>query len=154
MIRKSPWVSIFNASSCNGCDIEILSLITPKYDIERFGCVWKMSPRHVDILLVTGCSNETSKKRLKTVYDQMAPIKIVIAVGSCPNTGNFFRFGYNVKQKTKDIVPVDIFVPGCPPKPESIIDAVVKALKSLKNKNANSKNKKISAKKRSAKIKD
>jgi len=137
MIRKSPWVSIFNASSCNGCDIEILTLVTPKYDIERFGCVWKMSARHVDILIVTGATNGTSKKRLKTVYEQMAPNKKVIAIGSCANSGNVFRFGYNVKQKVRDVIPVDIYVPGCPPRPEAIIDAVVKALASLKEEKKN-----------------
>lgn len=131
MIRKSPWVSIFNASSCNGCDIECLALITPRYDIERFGCLWKMSARHADILLVTGASNEVSKKRLKTVYDQMAPNKKVIAVGSCANSGDIFRFCYNIRQRVDSIVPVDIYVPGCPPRPEAIIDALVKLLKTL-----------------------
>lgn len=140
MIRKSPWVSIFNVSSCNGCDIECLALITPKYDIERFGCLWKTSARHADILLITGCSNEISKKRLKTVYDQMAPNKKTIAVGSCANSGDVFRFCYNTKQRVDSIVPIDIYVPGCPPRPEAIIDALIKALKTLKKeKNGNKK---------------
>lgn len=137
MIRKSPWVSIFNASSCNGCDIEILTLVTPKYDIERFGCLWKVSARHADILLVTGVTNETSKKRLKTVYNQMAPSKKVIAVGSCANSGDIFRFCYNVKQRVRDVVPVDIYVPGCPPRPEAIIDAIVKVLGMLEKERKN-----------------
>ena len=153
MIRKSPWISIFNASSCNGCDIEILALITPKYDIERFGCVWKTSARHADILLVTGASNETSKKRLKTVYNQMAPARVVIAVGSCANSGDIFRFCYNIRQRVKDVVPVDIYVPGCPPRPEAIIDAVVKALKMLGKENEKKKNNKKQFKKRSSKVK-
>ncbi|MBL7100502.1 MAG: NADH-quinone oxidoreductase subunit NuoB [Nanoarchaeota archaeon] len=148
MMRKSPWVSIFNASSCNGCDIECLALVTPKYDIERFGCLWKMSARHADILLVTGVSNETSKKRLKTVYDQMAPNKKVIAIGSCANSGDVFRFCYNVKQRVDSIIPVDIYVPGCPPRPEAIIDALVKALQTLK-KHESKKNTKKQVKKRS-----
>ena len=155
MIRKSPWVSIFNASSCNGCDLECLALITPKYDIERFGALWKMSARHADILLVTGCSNEISKKRLKTVYDQMAPNKKVIAVGSCANSGSVFRFCYNRKQRIDSIIPVDIYVPGCPPRPEAIIDALIKALKTLEKeeKNADKKYTKKQFKKRSKKIK-
>lgn len=153
MIRKSPWVSIFNASSCNGCDIEILTLVTPKYDIERFGAVWKMSARHADILLVTGASNETSKKRLKTVYNQMAPDKLVIAIGSCGNSGDIFRFCYNVKQRVDSVVPVAIYVPGCPPRPEAIIDAVVKALGMLKEKNESKKSNKKQLKKRSKKVK-
>jgi len=152
MIRKSPWVSIFNASSCNGCDIEVLTLVTPKYDIERFGALWKMSPRHADILIVTGATNETSKKRLKTVYDQMAPNKMVIAIGSCGNSGDVFRFCYNVKQRTDSIVPVNIYVPGCPPRPEAIIDAVVKALAMLKE-NESKKNNKRKPTQRSRKTK-
>ncbi|MBU4502025.1 MAG: NADH-quinone oxidoreductase subunit NuoB [Nanoarchaeota archaeon] len=148
MIRKSPWVSIFNASSCNGCDIEVLTLVTPKYDIERFGAQWKMSPRHADILIVTGCTNETTKKRLKTVYDQMAHDKVVMAIGTCGNSGNFWRFCYNVKQRTDSVVPIDIYVPGCPPRPETIIDAVVKALALLKEKkNETKKNNKKATKK-------
>lgn len=137
MIRKSPWVSIFNASSCNGCDIEILTLVTPKYDIERFGCLWKVSARHADLLLVTGVTNETSKKRLKTVYNQMVPSKKVIAVGSCANSGDIFRFCYNIKQRVRDVVPVDIYVPGCPPRPEAIIDAIVKVLGMLEKERKN-----------------
>jgi len=140
MLRKSPWVAIFNASSCNGCDLECLALLTPRYDIERFGCLWKTSARHVDILLVTGCTNEISKDRLKTVYKQMAPTKKVIAIGSCSCSGDIFRFCYNVKQRVDQIVPVDIYVPGCPPRPEAIIDALIKVLKQVK-KNANKKNK-------------
>lgn len=157
MLRKSPWVSIFNASSCNGCDLECLALLAPKYDIERFGCLWKTSARHVDILFVTGCTNEISKERLKIVYDQMAPTKMVIAIGSCSCTGNVFRFSYNVKQRVDQVIPVDIYVPGCPPRPEAIIDGIFKILKQLKKKkkenkeiikkqkkikNANKKNKK------------
>ncbi|MBI4447666.1 NADH-quinone oxidoreductase subunit NuoB [Candidatus Woesearchaeota archaeon] len=131
MIKKSPWISIFNASSCNGCDLEVLALLTPKYDIERFGCVWKSSPRNADILIVTGPTNGQTKNRLKKIYSQMAPAKKVIALGTCGITGCVFRDYYNTRQKVDEVVPVDIYVPGCPPRPEAIINAVVKLLKKL-----------------------
>ncbi len=132
MIRKSPWISLFDGASCNGCSLEILALVTPKYDIERFGCLWKYSVRNADILVVTGCSNEIAKDRLLTVYNQMAKKKVVVAVGSCALTRGVFAECYNTKQCVKDIVPVDIFAPGCPPRPETIINALLKALNIIK----------------------
>ncbi|MFH1638609.1 MAG: NADH-quinone oxidoreductase subunit NuoB [Candidatus Woesearchaeota archaeon] len=128
MMRKSPWVCLFDGASCNGCSIELLALVTPRYDIERFGCLWKYSARNADILIVTGCSNEITKHRLLTVYKQMAKKKVVVAVGSCALSRGVFAECYNTKQCVKDIVPVDIFVPGCPPRPEATIDALLKAL--------------------------
>ena len=70
-MRKSPWVAVFNSGGCNGCVLETLATLTPRYDIERFGCVWKSSARHADILLVTGPVTRQSLPRLKTVYDQI-----------------------------------------------------------------------------------
>tara|TARA_Y100000034_G_scaffold26979_4_gene32135 strand:- start:4540 stop:4989 length:450 start_codon:yes stop_codon:yes gene_type:complete len=132
-IKKSPWISIFNCSSCNGCDLECLALLTPKYDIERFGMVWKTSPRHADVLVVTGIGNKTAAKRLKTIYDQMAPVKKVVAIGSCANTGGVFRTSYNMGKKIDEIIKVDIYVPGCPPRPEAIINGIAKAIGLLGN---------------------
>ena len=140
-IIKSPWISIFNCSSCNGCDLECLALLTPKYDIERFGMIWKTSPRHADILVVTGIGNKTAEQRLKTVSDQMAPIKKVVAIGSCANTGGVFRTGYNMGKGIDKIIKVDIYVPGCPPRPEAIINGIGKAIGLLKVRNARKKNK-------------
>lgn len=131
-IKKSPWISIFNCSSCNGCDLECLALVTPKYDIERFGMLWKTSPRHADVLVVTGIGNRTAAKRLKTIYNQMAPVKKVVAVGSCAITGGVFRTSYNMGKKIDEIVKVDIYIPGCPPRPEAIINGIAKAIKLLK----------------------
>jgi Ni,Fe-hydrogenase III small subunit len=131
-IKKSPWISFFNSGGCNGCAIEVLALITPKYDIERFGCLLKSSARHADILLVTGPLTEQSKERLKTVYSQMAEDKYVIVVGGCACSGGIFRTGYNIKERVDEVIPVHMYLPGCPPRPEAIIDAVVKLLKELK----------------------
>ncbi|KYK35659.1 MAG: NADH-quinone oxidoreductase subunit B [Theionarchaea archaeon DG-70] len=129
MIKKSPWVSIFNSGGCKGCGLECITLITPKYDIERFGCLLRPSARHADILLVTGVMNKQSKARLKNIYEQMAPNKRVIAVGACAISGGIFQGAYNASKGIDKDIPVDVYVPGCPPKPEAIIDALLKVLK-------------------------
>lgn len=129
MIKKSPWVSVYNASSCNGCDLEVLAMLTPRYDIERFGCLWKESPRHADILIVTGVATKQSAPRLKKIYDHMARKKFVIAVGVCGISGGPFKEGHNFAGPVDKIIPVDMYVPGCPPRPEAIIHAVAKTLK-------------------------
>ncbi len=134
MIKKSPWISVANVASCNGCDIEILTLITPKYDIERFGCILKPSARHADILLVTGAVNEQSRERLKTIFDQMSKKKKAIAIGDCAIDGCVFRKSYNIKTELDKEIPVDMYIPGCPPRPEAIMFGVIKLLGEL-NKN-------------------
>ena len=129
MIKKSPWISFFNSGGCKGCGLECIVLTTPKYDIERFGCLIKSSARHADILLVTGVMNRQSKSRLKRVYEQMAPNKKVIAIGSCAISGGIFGDAYNASQGIDKEIPVDMYAPGCPPKPEAIINALLKVLK-------------------------
>ena len=96
MIKKSPWIAIFNSGECKGCGLECIMLISPKYDVERFGCLLKASPRHADILLVTGVATRQSKDRLKRIYSQMAPNKKVLAIGSCAISGGIFRDAYNM----------------------------------------------------------
>ena len=132
MMKKSPWVCVYNASSCNGCDLEVLAMLTPRYDIERFGCLWKGSPRHADILLVTGVVTKQSAPSLKKIYSQMAKKRLVIAVGSCGISGGIFKDGHNFAGPVDKVIPVDIYVPGCPPRPEALIDGVVKALGLIK----------------------
>jgi membrane-bound hydrogenase subunit mbhJ len=127
-LKKSLWVYHAGASACNNCDIEILDLLTPKFDVERFGIVLVGSPRHADVLLVTGVANRQIAPRLKDLYGQMPNPKIVIAVGSCACSAHMFRDSYNVMQPIDEIIPVNAYLPGCPPKPEAMIDAVVKVL--------------------------
>jgi len=125
---KSPWILHFDCGSCNGCDIEVLACLTPVYDIERFGMINVGNPMHADIMLVTGTVNHRNKKVLMNLYDQMPAPKVVIAIGACGLTGGIFRDAYNVVGGVDKVIPVDVYVPGCPAKPEAIIDGAVLAL--------------------------
>jgi NADH-quinone oxidoreductase B subunit len=129
---KSPWVLHFNSGACNGCDIEVVALLTPKYDVERFGIKLEPSPRHADVLLVTGGVTLQCKERLRRVYDQMPQPKFVVAIGACACSGGVFEGCYGVVGGVDKVVPVDTYIPGCPPRPEAIIDGVVKLLNSIK----------------------
>ena len=130
--KRSPWVYHINASSCNGCDIELVASLTPTYDIERFGAVLVPSPRHADVLIVTGVVNAQTKDRLRRVYEQMPDPKYVRALGACSAAGGVFKGCYNAAQGVEDVIPVDMFVPGCPPRPEAIMYGVLKLLGEVK----------------------
>jgi len=132
LIKKSPWIFHLNTGGCNGCDIELTACLTPKFDIERLGCVMKGSPRHADILVVTGPVNRQTRDKVKKIYDQMPKKKIVIAMGSCGITGGIFKESYNEAGPVDKIIPVDIYVPGCPPRPQAMIYGIKKALEKLK----------------------
>jgi ech hydrogenase subunit C len=138
---KSPWIFHYDASSCNGCDIEVLACLTPLYDIERFGIINTGNPKHADIFLITGSINEQNKSVVKNLYDQMSDPKVVVAVGICATSGGIFRTCYNVSGGIDKVIPVDIYVPGCAARPEAIIDGVVKALGVLEQKVVAQKNK-------------
>jgi len=128
---NSPWVIHFNSGSCNGCDIEILATLTPRYDLERLGVKLQGSPRHADILLCTGPVTRQARDRLVRIYSQMPEPKFVVAIGSCALSGGVFRGCYNVMGGIDQVIPVDAYIPGCPPRPEAIIDGVVKLLSTL-----------------------
>lgn len=127
----SPWLIHFNSGSCNGCDIEILATLTPRYDAERFGVRLKGSPRHADVLICTGPVTRQARERLRVIYDQMPEPKFVVAVGSCAISGGAFQGCYNVIGHIDEVIPVDVYIPGCPPRPEAIIDGLVKLLAKL-----------------------
>lgn len=131
---KSPWVVHFDCGSCNGCDIEVLACLTPVFDVERFGIINVGNPKHADVLLVTGTVNHRNKKVLKNIYDQMPDPKAVIAIGACGTSGGVFRECYNVVGGVDQVIPVDVYVPGCPAKPDAIIDGVITALDVVKAK--------------------
>ncbi|ADV65122.1 NADH-quinone oxidoreductase subunit B family protein [Desulfurococcus mucosus] len=129
VIRYSPWLVHFNTGACNGCDIEVLAAITPLYDPERFGVRLAPSIRHGDILVVTGAVTKKSGERLKRLYEQMPCPKFVIAVGACACSGGVFSKSYTVLAGADKVVPVSMYIPGCPPRPEAILDGIVKLLK-------------------------
>ena len=125
--KRALWVYHLNTGSCNGCDIEILAALTPRYDVERFGIVLVGSPRHADVLLVTGPVTNQMVPRLKRVYDQVPDPKMVMVVGGCGIEGLVFHESYSLAGPVDQIIPVDVYVPGCPARPEAIIEGVVKA---------------------------
>lgn len=126
--KKSPWILLFNSGSCNACDIEVIAAVTPRFDVERFGVQVKGSPRHADVLVVTGPVTRQQAPRLRRIYDQMPDPKYVVACGTCASTGGVFKGLYNVMEGVDKVVPVDAYVAGCPPRPDEIIDGVVTLL--------------------------
>ncbi|MFH1848248.1 MAG: NADH-quinone oxidoreductase subunit NuoB [Candidatus Omnitrophota bacterium] len=131
-LTKSIWVFHVACSPCNNCDIEILDLLTPRHDVERFGIQLVGSIRHADALLVTGFPNPKTAPRLKKLYDQAPKPCVVIAIGECAMAGGIFKDSYQFVKPVDQIIPVDAYISGCPPKPEAMIMAVVKLIKHLK----------------------
>ncbi len=129
--KRALWVFHVATGSCNGCDIEIVAALTPRYDVERFGIRLVGTPRHADVLLVTGPVTRMMAERLKRIYEQTPDPKAVVVVGGCGATSGVFYESYNVVGPVDRIIPVDVYVPGCPPRPEAIIDGVVKAVAKL-----------------------
>lgn len=125
---KSLWVYHVNAGACNGCDIEVINVLTPYYDAERFGIKLVGSPRHADVLLVSGPVTRQIAPALRRVYEAVPNPKLVFAIGSCPTGGNVFFDSYATLGGLDTVLPVDYFIPGCPPRPEAILYGVAVAL--------------------------
>ena len=119
-------------SACNNCDIEILDALTPRYDVERFGMTLVGSIRHADVILLTGIFNKKAATRAKHVYQQAPQPIIVVAIGGCSCSGFIFRESYNWDGPPGEYIPVDAYLPGCPPKPEAMISAVLKLIERLR----------------------
>lgn len=145
-IKKSPWILHYDGSSCNGCDIEVLACLTPLYDIERFGAINTGNPKHADVLLITGGINTENVHVVKQLYDQMPNPKVVAAIGICACTGGIFRECYNIVGGVDKVLPVDVYVPGCAARPQTIIDAMVEATDLLDKRRKALKNKKKAVK--------
>ena len=128
---NSPWVLHFNSGSCNGCDIEVLATLTPRYDLERLGVKLQASPRHADVLLCTGPVTREARDALVRIYAQMPEPKFVVAIGSCALSDGVFQGCYNVMGGIDKVIPVNAYIPGCPPRPEAIVYGILKLLNSL-----------------------
>jgi NADH-quinone oxidoreductase B subunit len=126
--RKSPWVLHLDTGGCNGCSIETFAVLSPRYDAERLGVLSKANPRHSDVLIISGAVTRKMEPRLRRIYEQTPEPKVVMAVGSCAISKGVFHDAYNISGPLDRIMPVDVYVPGCPPKPEAIIQGLVKAL--------------------------
>lgn len=136
-LKKSVWVFHVNVGACNNCDIEVVNMLTPKFDVERFGIKLVGSPRHADALLVTGVGTQQAAIRLREVYRQTAKPCAVFCIGACACGTGIFKGGYHVVGPVDDIIrevdpdAIIAYVPGCPPKPEAMISGVVKVLSVL-----------------------
>jgi membrane-bound hydrogenase subunit mbhJ len=135
--RRSPWIFHMNSGSCNGCDIELVASLSPRYDAEQLGVRLEGSPRHADILCITGPVTRNSVQAVKTVYGQVCGPKAVVAIGSCPATTNVFIDSRTLDGPLDRHLPVDVFVPGCPPRPDAILQGVAKAAQILADRAAN-----------------
>jgi Ni,Fe-hydrogenase III small subunit len=123
-LAGSVQVRHVDAGSCNGCEVEIGSAFGPVYDAERYGARLVASPRHADALLVTGPVTRNMERALRRTYEAVPAPKVVVAVGDCARNCGVFAGAYGVAGAVADVVPVDLDVPGCPPRPEAIVEAL------------------------------
>ncbi len=134
---KSPWLFHINSGSCNGCDIELVAVLTPRYDAERLGFKLTGSPRQADIVVVTGPVTKQSLDRVLRTIEQVPEPRCIVTLGSCPESGNVFKDSYSVAGPLSKYVPVDVAIAGCAVKPETVIDGLVKATEILAEKRRN-----------------
>ncbi len=131
---RSLHIREVDAGSCNGCEVEITSLNNPVYDLERFGMHFVASPRHADMLLVTGPVTRNMEAALKQTYEATPHPKLVVAVGACAVSGGIFGRSYASCGGVDAVVPVDVYIPGCPPRPEAILHGIMLAIDRLPSK--------------------
>ena len=129
---RSLQIREVDAGSCNGCDYEINALNNPFNDIERLGIHFVASPRHADMLLVTGTATRNMELALIKTYNATPEPKMVVAVGACASSGGIFKDIYATRNGIDCLVPVDVYIPGCPPRPQAIIYGILKALDRIK----------------------
>ena len=134
LLGRSLAIREVDAGSCNGCEIEITGLTSPVYDCERFGIHFVASPRHADMLLVTGPVTRNMEVPLRKTYEATPDPKLVVAVGDCAQTCGVFKGSYAIVGSVDKVVPVDVFVPGCPPEPADILRGILAALGRLPKK--------------------
>jgi Ni,Fe-hydrogenase III small subunit len=131
LLGRAVAIREVDAGSCNGCEVEITGLTSPVYDAERFGIHFVASPRHADLLLVTGPVTRNMEVPLRKTYEATPDPKMVVAVGDCAKTCGVFRGSYAIAGSVDAIIPVDVFVAGCPPEPADILRGILGALDRL-----------------------
>ncbi len=117
-----------DAGSCNACESEIKLLLNPYYDVQRLGIFFTTSPRHADLLLVTGSVTRAMEDPLRQTYEAMPDPRLVVAVGACACSGGIFGSSAYAKGGVGEVLPVDVFIPGCPPSPLTLIHGLLLAL--------------------------
>ena len=128
MFGRSLHIRQVDAGSCNGCEVEINGLNSPVYDIERFGIHFVASPRHADLLLVTGPVTRNMELALRKTYDAMPDPRLVVAVGACGCSGGIFGQNYATCGGVDSVLPVDVYIPGCPPNPHALLQGILTAI--------------------------
>ena len=128
LLGRSLAIREVDAGSCNACEMEIIALNNPVYDIERFGIHFAASPRHADMLLVTGPVTRNMELALRKTYDATPDPKLVVAVGACGISGGMFGVNYATRGGVDQVIPVDVYIPGCPPRPEALLYGILLAV--------------------------
>ena len=128
ILGRSLAIRQVDAGSCNGCELEIVALNNPIYDIERFGIQFVAPPRHADMLLVTGPVTRNMELALLKTYRAMAEPKVVVAVGACGVSGGIFGENYASLGSVDKVLPVDVYIPGCPPRPQALLHGILLAV--------------------------
>jgi Ni,Fe-hydrogenase III small subunit len=128
MFGHSLHIREVDAGSCNGCEIEITALTGPVYDLERFGIHFVASPRHADMLLVTGPVTRNMELALQKTYNAMSSPRLVVAVGACGCSGGIFGRNYATVGGVDKVIPVDVYIPGCPPNPCALLHGILLAI--------------------------
>ena len=128
VLGRSLAIRQVDAGSCNGCELEIVALNNPVYDIERFGIQFVASPRHADMLLVTGPVTRNMELALRKTYEAAPEPKLVVAVGACGISGGIFGTNYATRGGVDQVIPVDVYIPGCPPRPEALLHGILLAV--------------------------
>jgi Ni,Fe-hydrogenase III small subunit/formate hydrogenlyase subunit 6/NADH:ubiquinone oxidoreductase subunit I len=134
LLGRSLSIREVDAGSCNGCELEIIALNNPIYDIERFGIHFVASPRHADMLLVTGPVTRNMELALLKTFRATPDPKVVVAVGACGISGGIFGESYASLGGVDNVVPVDVYIPGCPPRPQALLHGILLAIGRLREK--------------------